>query len=377
MPRETFGEQEQQENKLPERLETAGKVFEGFVGLKETEKVLFVTDNKPFDTDPEFIGVLKKYLEQKNIEFSEIVCDENTQPVEFNELIKQYDFIWNSWDMNDTEIDWDELVESIKEKGNRMAFCPGVKVESLNGDGALAEDKNALEQRLNRMEERLRGVSGFNIKTWYGTDLRIQMKTDERRWFKDSGVISPGSWDNLPGGEVFTTPDEGKVEGVLMLPVLQDEVTQNQGVDEFVKLTIKNGKIVTIDGGKSAEKLRQYLEENSKEEDNPYSVLQCAEIAFGANSKARSVVSKPEGDYTDTTNSTVETEKRLGTMHIAFGSSKHGEEGTEGHNESDVHLDFVIPRHGLTVTGFNRYDDFQKNKNGQRLIDEGRWNFLE
>jgi len=62
-------------------------------------------------------------------------------------------------------------------------------------------------------------------------------------------------------------------------------------VDEFVKLTIRGGKIAKIDGGESAKKLREYLQDCSKDEKNPLSVIQIAEIAFGANSKASQVVS--------------------------------------------------------------------------------------
>ena len=148
-------------------------------------------------------------------------------------------------------------------------------------------------------------------------------------------------------------------------------------MDEFVRLTIRHGKIANIDGGESAEKLRQYLQEKSKDEANPFSVAQISEVAFGANSKARSKVRDPEGLWSGRGVAVTEAEKRLGTMHIAVGSSQHGEEGTEGYNESDVHMDFVIPRSGLTVTAFKDRQSFKKGRGGERLIDEGRWNFLE
>lgn len=146
-------------------------------------------------------------------------------------------------------------------------------------------------------------------------------------------------------------------------------------MDEFVRLTIVHGKITKIDGGLSAEKLRRYLEENSREEKDPESVLQCSEIAFGANSKARTVAADPSGHWSRPGRPTVETEKRLGTIHLAFGDSKLGEKGAEGHTMAEIHLDFVIPRHGLTVEMFTRLDDFTGQKNGKKLIDQGGWNF--
>jgi leucyl aminopeptidase (aminopeptidase T) len=362
------------------RLETAHRLLDDFVNIKAGERLLFLTDNNPVNTDRELIELLKTDLKGRDNPFDEIVADEKLTAKELFKKVKQASVVWVSWDMNNTKIDFDDLTDLLERTGNRMVFSPAIRVESLDIDGALADKLEDIVYRLGKMENQLREVAGFTIQTSYGTNLTIALKQGERRWFKDTGVIPPGGWDNLPGGEIFTTPDEENVNGVLVLPVLQDEVTLDQGVDQFVRLTIRNGKIAKIDGGVSADKLREYLERHSREEKiDPTNVLQCAEIAFGANSKARSVVSNTEGNYTDQTNPTAETEKRLGTMHLAFGDSKHGEIGTEGHNEteSSMHLDFVIPRNGLTVVAYKGHDDFIKKQNGKRLIDEGSWNFLD
>lgn len=160
------------------------------------------------------------------------------------------------------------------------------------------------------------------------------------------------------------------------MPVLQDEVTKEQGVDKFVYLTFRNGKIAKIDGGESAEKLRTYLEENSKSETDPLSVIQCSEIAFGASEFARPKVRSPGGKYNQPGVNVLEAEKRFGTIHIAFGSGQYGIEGASGRTESNVHLDFVLPRNGLSVSAFYSEDDFHKRKNGERLIDEGRLSMI-
>ena len=140
---------------------------------------------------------------------------------------------------------------------------------------------------------------------------------------------------------------------------------------------VAGGKIRAIDGGVSAERLRKYLERESRSQKDPESVLQCAEVSFGANPRARTGPSDPEKSWRRRiVRPTVETEKRLGTMHIAFGDSRHGEKGVEGHTESDVHLDFVIPRLGLTVEVFKSRKDFEKKENGMKVINEGSWNFV-
>lgn len=359
--------------KRAKRVESARNVLSTFVGLKPEERVLFLIDNDPDNTDPELISAFRAALEQQGNQFTELVGNKRLANRKLFTAAAQHQFIWTSWGWEDTNLDFYEFAEHLAKINSRMAFSPGVKADALDEGGALTEPKEDLDYRLAKMEQRLRDVRAMHIKTTYGTDLMIEFKHGERRWVKDNGsILEPGDWDNLPGGEIFTTPDEKSVNGTLVLPVLQDEVSLHQGVDEYVKVTIRNGRIAKIDGGKSADDLRRYLEEESKKEQDPESVLMVAEIAFGANSKARPVVSNPEGSYIDATHPTTETEKRLGTMHLAFGSSKHGVEGSEGYNESDVHLDFVIPRNGLTVTAFQ----YPNQKNGERLIDEGRWNFL-
>ena len=382
---ESFSSSEEQvtrpENreKLEKRLENASRIFSDFVKIKPGERALFLIDANEFNTDRDLIDVLQRELTRRGIEYDEIVADENLNQEGLVQAAQHANVVWDSWDMEGATVDFYEFAKFIAEQNKRMAWSPGVRVESLDSDGALAEPKEEMERRLEVMDSKLHEAAGLRIQTSYGTELAMSLKKGARRWFKSTGELREGEWDNFPGGEIFTTPDEESVEGILVLPALQDEITKDQGVDEFVRLTIRNGKIATIDGGISAEKLRKYLEEKGKEEQrDPTSVLQCAEIAFGANAKARTVVSNPEGSYTDITNPTSETEKRLGTMHIAFGSSKHGEEGTEGNTETEsgMHVDFVIPRHGLTVTLFKTKTDFVKRRNGEYFIHEGRLSFL-
>lgn len=120
--------------------------------------------------------------------------------------------------------------------------------------------------RLNKMEQTLKNASGFKLASRYGTNLDIPLRRfSGRRWHKDTGMIDEvGKWDNLPGGEIFTTPNEQRVSGVLVSPVLESTIINERGVDEFVHINIKNGVISSIRGGGSAEKLRKQLTRDVK-----------------------------------------------------------------------------------------------------------------
>lgn len=384
-----LGKEDSETDFPPEYRANADRVVSEFLELQQGESVLFITDDDPHHSDPRLITLLQEAVKKKKgtatIFRIKGPKERHAQTPELQQLIATHDVLWIASDIADETlpVDFDTIVSTLEQTGKRMAHCTGVQAESLGKNGALAEPRSQLEERLNRMEQRLRPVAGFHIESSIGTDLWVPMKPQERRWFPDTGVIRRGKWDNLPGGEIFTTPDEEHVDGTLVLTTLHHDVTPDRGVDQPVKLTIRNGKIVTIEGGKSAEKLRNYLHANSMLAENPWSVYSCAEIAFGANTRAAEIAPCiGKDDWQKPGPSSVETEKRLGTMHIAFGCSKHGEEGTEGRNTAPTHLDFVLPQAGLTVRAFSAFDayerarSFRQNEGGECLIDQGNWRFF-
>lgn len=188
---EQYGEQPEAVN-YEAREKNAGKMAENFLLLQPGERVLFLTDEDDRNTDRELIDAIKKNLTARGIEFSELVADDQTGQGEILSAAEKADLIWNSWGMDEIadDVDFDALTEFLEKTGKRMAFCPGVRAESLDDGGALTEDRTAMENRLNKMEARLHEAVGFRITTSYGTDLRVKLRDGaERRWVKDAGVI--------------------------------------------------------------------------------------------------------------------------------------------------------------------------------------------
>jgi len=362
----------------PETISIAENALRDFLKLKPEERVLLLKENI---SNQNTVSILREAIKKIGSTFNELHVTEDVTRKELQKLLKENDVIINTtlngYKATDNLHDTD-----IVKFNNRLLDLADLGPESFQKDGGMTENLAEMEHRLNKMEAILKEVDGLQITSEYGTNLEVGLRPfEERRWYKDTGIIAgPGKWDNLPGGEIFTTPDERKVNGTLVLPVMDSEISGEQGVDEFVKVNIKNGLITSIQGGKSAEKLRKKLEEEAirehSEGSNPLNVYQVAEISFGANSKARSSVADPEQPYNYPAVSVVEAEKRFGTMHIAFGSTKHGEEGAEGFIDALSHYDFVIPRNGLTVETFNGERNWQKKKNGKKIISSGSLNFF-
>lgn len=370
-------EQQKETEISPEYVQVAERALLGYLALKPEEKTLLIKDEK---TDKETTAILEKAIDAIGSARGEIFLSKKVTRKDIQNLLKQYEAVISiAGEHHDADA---KIYDDIKESGNRLLGLFDLDKEAFKPGGSIDENPRELAERLNKMEALLNKAIGFKITSDYGTDLEVPLRAfGERRWFKETGITDkPGEWNNLPVGEIFTTPDEFKVNGVLVLPVLESIVKTHQGVDEFIKLTIKGGLIIAIDGGKSADFLRKKLAKASKEDlkDNkdPWRPYRIAEIAFGANSKARSTVADPEQPYDYPGVSVVEAEKRLGTMHIAFGDAKHGEEGVEGFLEAASHYDFVIPRNGLTVEMFTSERDLKNKNNGQKIINDGGINFL-
>ncbi|KKS75797.1 MAG: hypothetical protein UV48_C0006G0011 [Candidatus Azambacteria bacterium GW2011_GWA2_42_9] len=369
-------EQKKEMEVSPEYVQVAERALKGYLQLKSEEKVLLIKDR---DTDGKTAVILEKAIDAIGSSRKEFMLSKKSKKEEILQLLQKYETIISisAGDYGTS----DDIYDDIKETKNRFLALLDIDKEAFKPGGALEENPAELVERLNRMEALLSRARGFKITSVYGTDLNIPIRPlGERRWIKETGVLNPGEWGNLPVGEIYTTPDETRTNGTLMLPVLESTIKTHQGVDEFVKLTIKDGVIVAIDGGKSAEVLRDQLAKESKESEkeynDPWAPYRIAEMGFGANSKARGVVADPDKSYRRAGVSVVEAEKRFGTIHLAFGDAKHGDEGAEGFHTASSHYDFVIPRNGLTVEMFTSEQDFDKKNKGQKIINDGGINFF-
>ncbi len=372
-----FPQQEAQEKSEKEsKIEVAERSLRSFLALQPDEKVLIIIDEP---TNKETIGIIQQALDKMGNQYTVFSNGPEVTVKEIKKLLKSHqvvvDLASKAYDSSE------DIYDYIEETNNRLLTLLNPEPDLFDTSGPLNEDLVAMKERLNRMESVLKQATGFHITSSYGTDLMVPMRmAGERTWAKETGEINrPGQWDNWPGGEIFTTPDETKVNGVLYLPVLETSIASDQGVDQIVRLDIKDGTIVSIQGGASAEKLREALmsktAEEQKETGEPWNVLRIAEIGFGANSTARPYALDPEKPYDAPGTNVAEAEKRHGTMHLAFGDAEHGEDGAEGFNEAVSHYDFVLPRNGLTVEMYTHEDDQRHGKNGRKIIDQGSINF--
>jgi len=177
----------------------------------------------------------------------------------------------------------------------RYVSMPLFDKEMLNG--AMSADWGAVEARTNRVVDKLSGADTVIITSHNGTSISFSIK--DRQVQPDTGILTkPGSFGNLPAGEAFLAPVEGTAEGTLIL-----EWAPTHKLKHPIELDVKGGRVVEVSGKDVFARELQGLIAS-----NPL-MGNIAELGIGTNDKAK----RPDN--------IIETEKILGTIHIALGDN--------------------------------------------------------
>jgi aminopeptidase len=196
--------------------------------------------------------------------------------------------------------------------GGRYASMPLFDISMF--EGAMDVDWRALARRTKAITASVNEAENIEIKTENGTHLSLSKKG--RKALPDTGILTkPGSFGNLPSGEVYLAPLEGTAEGELVL-----DWAPMRELNSPVKLTVKEGYVTKVEGKEPYAKVLMAELKRGKENSN------IAELGIGTNEKAR----RPDN--------ILESEKILGTIHIALGdNSSFG-----GNVQASFHQDFVF-----------------------------------
>jgi len=160
-------------------------------------------------------------------------------------------------------------------------------------------DVVALREFIMKAEEITKKAKHIRITTPAGTDIEFYNK-EGRDFYTADGYVRPGEIKMLPG-QISWTPELKTINGTL---VLDGCLTPPLGLlREPIKFTIKEGRIVNIEGGSEAKEFKQWLD--SFEDENMYMV---AHVSYGFGPGA-----KLTGDI-------VEDERVWGSTEWGFGN---------------------------------------------------------
>ncbi|MBI5657029.1 MAG: aminopeptidase [Geobacter sp.] len=207
----------------------------------------------------------------------------------------------------------------VNAAGGRFASLPHFDPEMFFT--SMQVDWQALAARTARLADALQGAVALRLVTRNGT--RMMFGCAGRRAAGDDGLLTgPGSFGNLPAGEVYLAPLEGTSEGELVL-----EYAPTRKLDSPVRLVVREGLVAEIHGSDPyADRLRQAIAGNQL-------VRNVAELGIGTNDRA----SRPDN--------ILEAEKILGTVHVALGDNS----GFGGAVQVPFHEDYVFYHPTLTA----------------------------
>jgi leucyl aminopeptidase (aminopeptidase T) len=209
------------------------------------------------------------------------------------------------------------IYRHIKTTGTRLAF--GARMDRTILETEMSADYAEVRERSARLAAALEGSSRIRVTTAGGTDCTFDVSG--RAWKVDDGTIDvPGSFGNLPAGEVFVAPLATGADGLCVV----DRSIAVDGVglvDEPIRIRFEHGRIVAVEGGREAEQVRRTIAAAGAGADV------VAELGIGTNERAR------------VTGNVITDEKALGTAHVAFGDNT-GDYG--GDNTASIHVDGIM-----------------------------------
>lgn len=203
--------------------------------------------------------------------------------------------------------------------GCRYASLPHFDPDMFHS--SMTVDWQALAARTERLVRSVNRAEWVHVTTPNGTDMMICKQG--RQAEGDDGLLTfDGAFGNLPAGEAYLAPLEGKSHGKMVI-----EWGPTARLVQPLTLTIANGVVTAIEGD---DPLRQRLE--AKFAENP-NCRNLAELGIGTNDKA----SRPDN--------VLEAEKILGTIHLALGDNM----GFGGTTSAPFHEDYVFYQPTVTL----------------------------
>lgn len=212
--------------------------------------------------------------------------------------------------------------KAANERGVRVATMPQITEEML--ERTMAADYAEVRRRSGLLAEALTAGSEVRITSEQGTDVTLRIAG--RDGIADDGDLrQPGSFGNLPAGEGFIAPVEGKTHGVI---VFDGSIWPTGLLQEPLIVAIEDGYATDISGWR-ADEFKQTLEPHGRE------AFAVAELGIGTNEAAQ------------LTGNVLEDEKILGTIHVAFGDN-HTFGGTV---RVSSHQDGIVMHPTLAIDG--------------------------
>jgi len=201
------------------------------------------------------------------------------------------------------------------EAGARGATLPGITEQVMVA--GLDADYETIADHCGDVLDQLGDADEIRVTNPAGTDITFAV--GDREWHEDTGMIrEPGSFSNLPAGEVFVAPADANgtfvVDGTMMPHGLLGE-------EQELTFEVADGHVTDISDDAVSEDVAAAREAVGDAATN------LAELGIGTNVGVAELVG-----------SVLLDEKAAGTVHIAIGDNA----SIGGDTEAPIHLDGIL-----------------------------------
>jgi aminopeptidase len=333
----------------PEYAEGARNAVVACLQIQAAEKVTLITD----DASLQVAASIAAELEQTGCRWNAFILEAvGSRPLAAMPAAVLDDMETSNASIFAVEVQPNELnsrmqmTDVVNRRRMRHANMAGITGEIMMQ--GMRADFNAVDALSQALLERLRAASYIRATTAAGTDIHAQL-TPAHRWFKTSGIISPGRWANLPGGECFTAPYE--VNGVYVADgVAGDFFSRRFGIlrDHPITISIEGNRIARVhcDNKEIEDAFWSYTHTDSNAD-------RVGEIAIGTNIGVRGVIGN------------ILQDEKLPGVHIAFGDPYGAQTGANW--KSTIHLDVVGVNFSIWLGDANGEEQIMRN--GEFTLD--------
>ncbi|MFH1786886.1 MAG: aminopeptidase [archaeon] len=298
-------------------LEVARKVVKENMGLYYNERAYIITDRGSRQRAAIAKALLKASKEIASDSFMEVMPEtggDGTEPPEeisHNMLDADILLMPTTYSLSHTA-----ARKAASGMGVRWASMPHITKDMFLRTLSL-DYRAEVVPVTNYVARKVRHAERVKIRTAAGTDFTVYRTG--RTVHEDNGIYTgKGSGGNLPAGEAFFAPNEGKSYGKI---VVDGGISQMGKLKEPLTIEVEGGMVKSLSGSRADELKRILMPE--KLGDKVYNI---AELGIGTNKQAVGFETALEG------------EKILGTCHVALGNNT----GFGGGVSVPLHIDMVI-----------------------------------
>jgi aminopeptidase len=293
------------------------------MAVKPDETVLIVTDPpKRAIAQALFEAALEYGKEAYLLEMKERSINGEEPPAEVTEMMKLVKVVLCPTSKSLTHT---TARREACQAGARVGTLPGITRQMMIR--TMSADYHQIAELTYQVSEVLTKGEMAHLTTPLGTDIRIPIKGIKA--ISSTGLITkPGTFGNLPSGESYLMPEEGKSQGTFWVDGSMAGIGKIKS--QPIKITVENGLVVDVQGGREAKKLNQMIQKIGEKARN------LAELGVGTNYLAT------------ITGLILEDEKVAGTVHLALGNNT----SMGGTVNVGFHVDGIITHPTLLIDDF-------------------------